>query len=132
MKILGWILTLLGSNGLTAALVARQSIRYDMSNLAESIMDRITDFIGTDQGFVGNLLAHLTDNLSDNLADNLEGLLGTDHEYVRMINTLLYISIGVLALGVALLIVGYIRAAIKKRQPQQVAHTPSGQQVNQL
>ena len=112
MKILGWLLTLLGSNGLTAALVARNSIRYDAGNLAESLVERATEFLEAED-FLGALILPLVESSSENLVE----MLGVDQEFVRMIDTLYYISIGVLAIGIVLLVIGYIRVARAKTRP---------------
>jgi len=116
VKILGWILAIIGSNGITGALVARQSFRYDMGNLADSIVERVVEILGAEQGVLNTLVVLLTDNLADGLVE----MLGTDHEFVRMIDMLLYISIGVLALGIVLLVIGHIRGAKVKMQSQLV------------
>ena len=112
MKILGWLLTLLGSNGLTATLVARNSIRYDAGNLAESLMERAIEFLETED-FLGALILPLVESSSENLVE----MLGVDHEFVRMIDVLFYISIGVLAIGIVLLVIGYIQGARAKTRP---------------
>ena len=113
MKILGWILFFLGSNGLTGTLVAKNSIRYDMSHLADSIVERVTEAIGA-EGFISTLVLHLTDNLTPILVE----MLGVNQGFVQTVNILFYISIIVLILGIALLIIGYIRNAKDKAQCQ--------------
>lgn len=178
-------MTIIGSNGLTGTLVARNSIRYNVDSLTEYateritdfigtqeafldslvwmlaenltgsltdyITERITEFIGTEQGFLGPLLWALVENLTDNLeaytteriaefigaeqdffsslawtlvenlTDNLEELIQADQGFVTTVDTLFYVSIGVLTLGVSLLAVGYIKSAMEQRRAK---HAP--------
>jgi len=119
VKILGWILTIIGSNGLTGTLVAKNSIWYSVDNLTAYIAEMVAEFIGTEQGFLNSLVWTLVDNLTDSLGEFLQA----DQEFVQTVDMLFYISIGVLALGVVLLAVGYIRGAMKKKQPQPLYQT---------
>lgn len=113
MKIWGWILILLGSNGLTGTLVARNSIRYDPSNLMDSIVDSVVEVIGVEQGILNTLVVFAMDVLTDSLAE----ILGPDQEFVQMVDMLFHISIVVLAFGIILLALGCIRGVRAKAQP---------------
>ena len=105
MKLIGWILILIGSNGITAALVARRSIRYDMDFLSDVIVARVTEILGAEQGILNTLVLRLVDNLTDGLVE----MLGVDHRYVQLVDRLFYGAVGLLILGLTLLAIGYIR-----------------------
>ena len=145
MKILGWLLIILGSNGLTGALVARRSIRYDVDILMDGISDgiiervtevlgreRIADLLGGESGLLGALIMPLVDNLVDTLVPNLVeslvevlgGIIVVDETFIQRVDLLFYIAIGVLALGIAVLITGYVRGAKAKTQPQLISAQP--------
>ena len=109
MKILGWLLTFLGSNGLTGTLVARNSIRYDTDIFVDSIVEHVTELLEA-EAFLGALVIPLVESLSERLVETL----GVDQEFVRMIDMLFNISIGALAIGIILLVIGYIRGAKAK------------------
>ena len=119
MKILGWILTIIGSNGLTGTLVAKESIRYDTGVLADIIIERVMEILGAEQGILSALLAAIRDNLRAGLVE----ILGVDQEYVQMIDLLFYISVGILSLGIIFLAVGYIRGAIQVMKRRQTHET---------
>ena len=123
MKFLGWIFILLGSNGLTGALVARNSIRYDPSSVAYDIVGHVVEIIGA-EGILNTLMMLAMDRLTDSLAE----ILGPDQEFVQLVDMLFNISVGVLAIGIVLLAIGYIRGAKAKVQPQLIQQ--AGHQVS--
>jgi len=105
MKLIAWLFIILGSNGITAALVARHSIRYDAAFFTDRLVAYVLETLGAEQGMLYALVMPMIDNLLDSLVE----ILGTDNEYVQLIDRLFHISIGVLAFGLVLLIIGYIR-----------------------
>ncbi|MCL2828256.1 MAG: hypothetical protein FWD99_05895 [Oscillospiraceae bacterium] len=134
MKIVGWILTIIGSNGLTGTLVAKNSIRYSVDHLAEHILEIIeslvAEIVGTEQGLIASLVGMLMDAFTDNLAEGLVGILGVDQGFVRMVDTLFYLSIGVLIIGLVVLAIGYIKGAKAQWQStQQAVYPESGDQT---
>jgi len=126
MKILGWILTLIGSNGLTGTLVAKNSLRYSVDSLTEVVSElvgeHLAEFIGPEQGLLGSLIWAMVENLTDNMDEFFQA----DQGFVATIDTLFYVSIGVLILGVALLAAGYIKSALERRRAK---HVPEQEDV---
>ena len=105
MKILGWILTLLGSNGLTGTLVAMNGSRYSLLN-DHPWLNGLADKLSGVAGFLG----------INDIAEGIEKIQSDAQKYVQLVDTLFYISIGVLAIGVILLVIAYTKSAIKRKQ----------------
>ena len=89
MKIIGWILTLLGSNGLTGTLVAMNGSRYSLLTDHPWLND-LADKLSGVAGFFG---------LND-ITEGIDKIQNDAQRYVQFVDTLFYISIGVLVVGI--------------------------------
>ena len=114
MKILGWILILVGSNGLTGTLVARNSIRYDPGILVDSVVERVVEVIGAEGIF--NTLLMLAMEIWKSMST-----ICTNSRLGPSISTRLSVrlSIVVLAIGIILLVIGCIKN-VKQRHSLQL------------
>ena len=110
MKIIGWILTLLGSNGLTGTLVAMNGSRYSLLN-DHPWLNGLADRLSGVAGFFG----------LDDISEGIKKIQNDAQGYIQLVDTLFYISIGVLAVGGFVLAVAYTKSAIKHRR---VAYEP--------
>ena len=107
MKTIGWIVTLLGSNGLTGALVARNNLRFALFEnypWLESLAENLTGIAG----FFG----------LNGIAEGIADIQRDVQRYVQLVNAVFYISLVVLVIGLTLLTVGYIMSARKRKQLQ--------------
>jgi len=79
VKSIGWIFTLLGGGGLIGTLIAKNSDKYKLDSLARGV-DSFAGMIGLDTGI--------------------------NQGFKTTIDTLFYVAVGVLILGVIFLIIG--------------------------
>ncbi|MDR2571670.1 MAG: hypothetical protein LBD23_15445 [Oscillospiraceae bacterium] len=137
MKIIGWLLTLLGSNVLTATVVAKRFYNrldetvnetitaasdWTLENLGEFIGDTIDGVIG-DIPFIGSIgdsvAGLIDDNLSENISDFIKGFQGVSEQVDvsgrATADTLFYVALAVSIIGVAVLIISYIKGKKGKK-----------------
>lgn len=70
-------------------------------------------------GLTGTLISR---NSQRYRLDSIAGIVGLDDGYAQTVDTLFYLSIGVLILGVILLVVGCIKGTTTQSLPQAVQH----------
>lgn len=102
MKTIGWLLIILGSNGTTAALVARTNLRYSLFTDHPWIME-IADGLGGIASLIG--LAGFT--------EGLESLQRDIARYILLVDILFYVSVGILAAGLIVLLIGVIKQKMR-------------------
>ena len=114
MKILGFILTLLGTNGITAALVARQSLLYDTAGITDLIHARIDEVLDSLSGPMAAMARPMVEGLVDGMMDNFVDFISPDGAFAQMIDRILIASIVILICGIIAFIVGFALAGKRK------------------
>lgn len=135
MKIIGWLLTLLGSNALTATLMAKRmynkldkAVNDTINNASDWMLENLGEYVGNvidsalkDIPFVGSIgdsvAGVVDDKISENISEFIREFHGISEQFDvggrATVDTLFYVAIAVLIIGVAVLITGYIKG-IKK------------------